>query len=214
MSTDNGMIEKGVGFKVTIAERSYVDLCGRRIFIYGIVRNLNCLLLVLLLTIMVFVPPAMAGRLSFESFPANCKGGMIARGIDWSSAPESKQFKSALSAAFAKGARFAGHYAVATWGCGSDCQMLAIIDMQTGRVTFGPSAELDFDFQLRSRLLVANSPPTVQKVIRDSGGCPDKENYWAVTSHYYEWTGAQFRHIADVNACEGASHRAAGDRNK
>ena len=138
---------------------------------------------------------------SFRFFPADQRVGKNVSAIDWSSAPDAKRFGTALRKAFAEGAKFAGHYALATWGCGSNCQVLAIIDMQNGRVTFGPSTELDYEFRLNSRLLIGNSPSAVHESLQDFGGCPENEDYWAVTSHYYEWTGTGFRHITDVNIC-------------
>lgn len=38
-------------------------------------------------------------------------------------------------------ANFNGHYRAATWGCGSGCQTLAIIDLHTGRVWHPPHAQ-------------------------------------------------------------------------
>ncbi len=59
---------------------------------------------------------------------------------------------------------FDGHYIVTTWGCGSDCEMGAIIDAISGKVTSLPvvagspqdaSPESShFDYRLDSRLLV------------------------------------------------------------
>lgn len=149
----------------------------------------------------VAVQPSLAAAAppSFESYPATRGLKKRASSINWSSHPDARRFKTVLIGAFSRGAKFAGHYAVATWGCGSDCQMIAIIDVENGKVTFGPSAELDFEYRSDSRLLVANSPSAVQESIREFSGCPDKDNYWAVTSHYYEWTGTQFQLIADVS---------------
>lgn len=74
--------------------------------------------------------------------------------------------------------RFAGHYSVAMWGCGSDCMQYAITDLMTGRV-FGPFSVSglpwswyddrqhrpveDLEFHPTSRLLKVN-------------GCPDEHN--------------------------------------
>lgn len=146
------------------------------------------------------VQSAVAAIPSFDSYPVAKDIKRNALSIDWSSHPDAERFKSVLSEAFGRGAKFADHYAVATWGCGSNCHMIAIIDMQTGDVTFGPIAEMDFAYQVDSRLLIANSPSAVQESILEYG-CPDKNNYWAVTTHCYEWTGNDFRLIADINPC-------------
>lgn len=158
----------------------------------------------MLLVAMVAVQSALAAPPSFAAFPAAVESGSNAHAIDWSSDPDAKRFRTRLRQAFARGARFAGHYAVASWGCGSDCRVLAIIDLRTGRVSFGPGAEMDYEFHRNSRLLIANSPAAVQVSIRDFGGCPGKADAWAAISHYYAWTGTRFKHLRDVNACASA----------
>lgn len=47
--------------------------------------------------------------------------------------------KDILFEAINKPANFAGHYVVASWGCGSGCQNFSIIDKLTGKVYIGPS---------------------------------------------------------------------------
>jgi hypothetical protein len=78
------------------------------------------------------------------------------------------------------GPNFAGHYVIVTWGCGSSCLMMAIVDLKTGRVFpppfhHGPGHsyfQLPWAFPMKplayrvdSRLLIANiceSDRTVQ----------------------------------------------------
>ena len=55
------------------------------------------------------------------------------------SSPQARMFRTMLSVNAKGGVNFAGHYIVATWGCGSDCHSLAIIDARTGNVYFTPS---------------------------------------------------------------------------
>src|SRR5258706_4769283 len=43
-----------------------------------------------------------------------------------------------------KGPNFAGHYTIATWGCGSSCVSIAIIDAKDGGVHDGPFSFLGF----------------------------------------------------------------------
>ena len=73
-------------------------------------------------------------------------------------------FRTNIKDQTAEGANFAGHFRIATWGCGSGCIQFAIIDVQTGDVYFPPDVEtvmvfLDQDdeplqYQVSSRLLV------------------------------------------------------------
>jgi hypothetical protein len=53
--------------------------------------------------------------------------------------PQARMFRTMLRVNAKEGVNFAGHYIVATWGCGSDCHSLAIIDARTGNVYFTPS---------------------------------------------------------------------------
>lgn len=45
-----------------------------------------------------------------------------------------KRYKTVITEESAKPVNFAGHYRVATWGCGTDCRGFAIINKQTGAV--------------------------------------------------------------------------------
>ena len=88
---------------------------------------------------------------------------------------------------------FDGHYIVATWGCGTDCEMGAMIDAITGRVISLPvvagspedaSAEsTHFDYRLDSRLLVMTG------MIKE--GPP-------MGSHYFEFDGAKLTLLKTV----------------
>jgi hypothetical protein len=45
-----------------------------------------------------------------------------------------RSYRTRIRAAAAKGPNFAGHYALARWGCGSGCHEFVIIDLKTGAV--------------------------------------------------------------------------------
>ena len=77
-------------------------------------------------------------QLKFESYPADI--------IDVSSTPKLKlhskharQYKTMIAEAASEPANFAGHYRVATWGCGTDCHGFAILNKLTGDVYTLPS---------------------------------------------------------------------------
>ena len=68
--------------------------------------------------------------------------GEIYRGKTASVKPSSssaRMFRTMLREDAGRGANFAGHYILATWGCGADCHSFAIIDAKTGGVYFSPS---------------------------------------------------------------------------
>jgi hypothetical protein len=78
--------------------------------------------------------------------------------------PDARRFRTMIRDGARRKPNFNGRYIVATWGCGTDCEMGAIVDAVTGRVVSLPvvagspeDADRDsthFDFRLDSRLLV------------------------------------------------------------
>jgi len=55
-------------------------------------------------------------------------------------------------------ANFSGHYAIISWGCGSPCQMNAIIDLTTGKIDETFSTSNGLDFKKNSYLLILDPP--------------------------------------------------------
>lgn len=54
--------------------------------------------------------------------------------VDFSSMPEAYLYRTTIRDQAKEGPNFAGHYTVATWGCGTECEGYAIVDAITGRV--------------------------------------------------------------------------------
>lgn len=52
--------------------------------------------------------------------------------------PGDKLFRTMIGEGAAKGPKFAGHYTIAEWGCGTSCVSIAVIDAKTGDVYSGP----------------------------------------------------------------------------
>lgn len=102
--------------------------------------------------------------------------------VDFTSDPDSRRFRTVITAAAARGANFAGHYTVATWGCGSPCQENVVLDARTGRIVASLNTSLGATYRLDSRLLIANPP--------DSVGCYDPECVYCRRPVAYLWTGA------------------------
>lgn len=76
----------------------------------------------------------------FENFPA--------RVLHSQSSPKlvlttklARRYKTAIRNEAARPVNFAGHFRVATWGCGTDCRGFAIINKRTGIVYTAPGAE-------------------------------------------------------------------------
>ncbi|MYN43582.1 hypothetical protein GTP23_00695 [Pseudoduganella sp. FT93W] len=69
----------------------------------------------------------------FQDFPAKRYAGKNAV-ADLSGSPLTKAYRTRIKAWAKEKPNFAGHFILATWGCGSDCTQLAIIDAVTGKV--------------------------------------------------------------------------------
>lgn len=79
---------------------------------------------------------------------------------------EARRFRTMIRDGARQKPNFDGHYVVTTWGCGSDCEMGAIIDAHSGKVVLLPvvaGSPQDanphwghFEYRLDSRLLVMN----------------------------------------------------------
>jgi len=96
-------------------------------------------------------------------------------------------FRTRIREAATQPPNFAGHYVLATWGCGAECVSYAIIDARTGAVYFdqrtvccwGTAVPDDFEpvrGQLTSRLLVCTG------LLNEQG---------LNTAHYYTFNGGR-----------------------
>jgi hypothetical protein len=95
----------------------------------------------------------------FEDYPVASVFRGVPAVVDLDSHPGARDFRTRLRAGAAEGPNFAGHYVVVSWGCGTDCQNNAIVDVASGKViVMGIGAELGVSFRLSSRLLIANAP--------------------------------------------------------
>jgi hypothetical protein len=111
------------------------------------------------------------------------------------SSPFQKRFRTQIIRQSHRPANFAGHFRVAEWGCGSSCVQIAIIDLDTGRVSDGPFKILSYgipysyeggddqlEYRRESRLLIAR-------------GCPSDRD---CGTHYYEWRDRSFIEVRFV----------------
>jgi len=132
---------------------------------------------------------ATAGLPKFEQFKVSeiFKGAPAAPQLKTAS---QRTFRTMIRDAAKKGPNFAGHYAVAEWGCGASCVSMAVIDVQSGAVYDGPTVDVSpfdaesagFSYHVDSRLMIVR-------------GCPNEKNCGA---YYYEWTGSAFKLLRQV----------------
>jgi hypothetical protein len=105
-----------------------------------------------------------------------------------------QEYRTMIQTAAEKGPNFAGHYTIATWGCGSSCLQGALIDEKTGDIfdlpfTYigwspgkfgdGTNGSEQVSFKKDSRLFAFR-------------GCPE-EGTERCGAYYYEWTGMMFK---------------------
>lgn len=110
---------------------------------------------------------------------------------------EARRFRTMIRVGAREKPDFDGHYIVASWGCGTDCEMGAIIDAISGKVISLPVVagspqdakwnSTHFDYRLDSRLLVMNGmigeePP--------------------MGSHYFTFDGAKLTRIKTIEKAE------------
>jgi hypothetical protein len=98
--------------------------------------------------------------------------------VDLGSDPRVRQFRTRLTEGAKQGPNFAGRYTIVEWGCGTNCQQVAVVDARTGRVSDWLTTELGCDYQLGSRLFIKN--PDLEE-------CSQLE--WCKTEYYRFETG-------------------------
>ena len=104
--------------------------------------------------------------------------------VDLRSNPNAHRFRTVLRRGARSGPNFAGHLTVVTWGCGTSCITIALVDARTGRVYSSPvGAGYGVEHRVDSRLLVVDHLP-----------CADTA--WAGSppnALFLEWTGRALR---------------------
>ena len=92
-----------------------------------------------------------------DSFPAEREFAGEPAAINFGANTDAQAFRTLLTRAASTGPNFAGAYTVATWGCGTSCQMSAIIDASTGAiVAYGIPSSSGVAYTKESRLLTIN----------------------------------------------------------
>lgn len=119
----------------------------------------------------------------FENFPVSDDAAQQpSHAIDWTTAPAAKMFQTAITNQVKEGPNFAGHYSVATWGCGVACYQYAVIDDKTGVIIkfFGGNQEMIIgtDQSLTSSLLIINPPEAIKSLGDSAAGRYFKTEYY------------------------------------
>jgi hypothetical protein len=113
--------------------------------------------------------------------------------------PGQRMFRTMIRQGAKKGANFAGHYAIAEWGCGASCVQIAVVDLQSGNVYDGPFGILPKGYiSYIENLQNDNSGGIFYR--RDSElfiarGCPNEKQ---CAAYYCRWTGSGFTLIHQI----------------
>lgn len=114
-------------------------------------------------------------------------------------------FRTKVREAARKGPNFAGHYTIATWGCGSDCEAFAVVDAISGQLYYPvpfdaldcpPSGKVGggtyggLGFRLDSSLLIADGCPLYG---RRKGPIDER-----CGARYYNWTDHEFHLLRTI----------------
>jgi hypothetical protein len=132
----------------------------------------------------------------FTDYPARIIRTRTSVKVRIHSALDTSCFRTMLRTTARHGDRFAGHYALDYWGCGTECARVGIVDLLTGRAYVSPFYIATVGGSVRaiktepdSRLVLVNDPKVVGK---DWGDPPPKE----LQPSYFLWTG---RHLLPIN---------------
>ncbi len=100
--------------------------------------------------------------------------------VDFSSDPGAKTFRTHLREGIREGANFAGSYTIVSWGCGTSCQMHAILSTKTGKVLHWFDTCGGEKYWMDSRLLIVN---------------PDSNEEFGCKTEYYLWNGKTMERV-------------------
>jgi hypothetical protein len=119
----------------------------------------------------------------FTDFPSPDVFKGAAAKVDLRSHVLAMMYRTQLRNQAPKGPNFAGHFTIAEWGCGSNCQAHMIIDAITGKVYEGVSTDRGIVTKVDSLLFIADPPDEPHP-----GYIPDRSYTPAwLPVRYYVW---------------------------
>ncbi len=150
------------------------SIVGSRVELSGVLKGND-----LTLDIIEFVEDEVSCNFDFEQFTVSTIYEADQYEVDFSTRPEAETFRTRITETAEKGVNFAGRYAYAEWGCGTNCGAGAIVDVETGEIVeYGLMNTHGVDYREDSRLLIVN-PPQALEYIREGDLFSDE------TSKYY-----------------------------
>ena len=131
--------------------------------------------------------PAVVDTFDFEDYPAkDSTVKMRPAPVRPETAPYGQMYRTKLRDGAARGPNFAGTYTVVTWGCGTSCQILAVVDARTGQLSRQTLQLAQGARYRRNSTLMLADPidTTVQRPAQPCSSCG--------TPAFYRWTGDRF----------------------
>lgn len=93
---------------------------------------------------------------AFSSYPASLYQGRNAE-LRLGQDPEAKRYKTRLQEWSKEKVNFAGHYILTTWGCGTSCVQIMIIDAKNGQVFHPKGVSINSAVNVQDELLDSNA---------------------------------------------------------
>ncbi len=146
-------------------------------------------------------PTQEARGFRFEDYPAVVWRGKPAP-LNLRSHPLARKFRTVMRQQLQEGVNFAGHYTLASAGCGTGCSITAVLDARTGQAWFPnelngwtgivgdyeiPEGEDSWTYRPDSRLLKAVGRPHIGKL--------GEERYGPSGIYYYEWKNNRLHQV-------------------
>ena len=102
--------------------------------------------------------------------------------------PEKREFRTRLRQEAALGPNFAGRFRLATWGCGTECRSLAVIDVRSGEVWMVPFQwEAASETPLRPACHLGGGYDVTSELLIAQGQVLDKAG-----THFLHWQNGRF----------------------
>jgi len=137
-----------------------------------------------------------AGLPQFSDYPAGpLYRGRVAPLVE-SSSPTARTYRTATREDMAEGVNFAGHYVVATFGCGTECVSGHIVDAKTGRSVADLPFNLPYtEFHPNSRLITVMPPNDILEMFPPDDPGSISTRY---QSSYWVLEGDSLRHLGSL----------------
>jgi len=126
---------------------------------------------------------------AFEDFAVEAAFEGKPAAVKLDTKPAAKEFRAALTQGAKTGPNFSDKYTWVSWGCGTQCQINAAVDAETGVIVeFGLLSRFGVEVRRESKLLVINPLVNLPRDLELEG----------ITTDYYFMEAGRLRYLAKV----------------